>query len=260
MISFFILVVHCFKPLIIRALCKSKLNCKFDSYKNLTYTTVDPYRVISIVVGILYILGFVAGILSIAPAIDNSDYLANSSLSSNQINRAAYFQFLMAFIYIGVAILLFPILKIYNERLAIGFLSFRIIAVLFVLIGTIILLLILRLSHEYIKISPSDSSYYQMIGKLLKTARDLVNHVGMIIMLCVSGIMLYTIIIQSGLIPLWISIWGLLASSLAIITSILVLIKYVEVLTPTYMILNIPIVLQEIVFAIWLIVKGFKQL
>jgi len=220
---------------------------------------MNTYREISIVVGVLYILGFVAGIVSIAPVVDNSDYLAKSAVNSNQINTAAYFQFLMAFFYIGIAIILFPLLKIYNERLAIGFLSFRIIAVLFVLIGTIILLLILKLSQEYVKMSPSDSSYYHVIGNLLKTARDLVNHVGMIIMLCIGGIMLYIIMIQSGLIPMWISVWGLLGSSIAIIASVLVMTKFLEILTPTYMILNIPIVLQEIVFAVWLIVKGFKQ-
>jgi len=220
---------------------------------------MDTYREITIVVGVLYILGFVAGIVSIAPVVDNSDYLAKSAVNTSQINTAAYFQFLMAIFYIGIAILLFPILKIYNERLAIGFLSFRIIAVLFVLIGAIILLLILKLSQEYVKMSPSDSSYYHVIGNLLKTGRDFVNHVGMIIMLCIGGIMLYIIMLQSGLIPMWISIWGLLGSSIAIIASILVMMKYLEILTPIYMILNIPIALQEIIFAVWLIVKGFKQ-
>jgi len=220
---------------------------------------MGTYREISIVVGVLYILGFVAGIVSIAPAVDNSDYLAKSAVNSYQINTAAYFQFLMAIFYIGIAIILFPLLKTYNERLAIGFLSFRIIAALFVFIGAIILLLILKLSQEYVKMSPSDSSYFHVIGNLLKTARDLVNHVGMIIILCIGGIMLYIIMIQSGLIPMWISIWGLLGSSIAIIASVLVMTKILEVLTPTYMILNIPIALQEIVFAVWLIVKGFKQ-
>ena len=220
---------------------------------------MDTYREISILVGVLYILGFVAGVVSVSPVVDNSDYLAKSAVNSNQVYMAAFFQFLMAIFYIGIAIVLFPILKIYNEKLAIGFLSFRIIAVLFVLIGTVILLLILKISHQYLKMSPSDTSYFQMIGSLLKTARDFVNHVGMVILLCISGIMLYTILIQSGLIPVWISVWGILGSSIAIIASILVMLKYIEILTPTYLILNIPIVLQEIIFAVWLIFKGLKQ-
>lgn len=97
-----------------------------------------------------------------------------------------------------------------------------------------------------------------MIGDLLKTARDLVNHVVMIIILCIGGIMLYIIMIQSGLIPTWLSVWGILGSVIALLASILVLIKYLQVLSPTYLILNIPIAMQEIVFAVWLIFKGFK--
>ena len=221
---------------------------------------MDTYRGTSIVIGILYILVYIAGFLSIAHAVDDSDYLTKSALNSNQIYKAVFFQFLMAILYIAIAFLLYPILKTYNERLAIGFLSFRIIAVIFVLIGTLTLLLILKLSQEYVKDNPIGTDSYNSIGDLLKTARDLVNHVGMIIMLCISGIMLYIIMIQSGLIPIWLSVWGIFGSVIAILASILVMIKFVQIISPTYMILNLPIALQEIVFAVWLILKGFKQI
>jgi len=199
------------------------------------------------------------GILSIAHAVDDSDYLTKSALNSNKIYKAACFQFLMAILYIGIVIVLYPILKVYNERLAVGFLSSRIIAVIFVLFGTITLLLILRLSQDFVKVNSSNSLYYNVIGDLLKTARDLVNHVGMIIVLCIGGIMLYIIMIQSELIPTWLSVWGILGSVIAILASVLILLKYIQILSPTYLILNIPIALQEIVFAVWLILKGFKQ-
>jgi hypothetical protein len=220
---------------------------------------METYRGISIVIGVLYLLVFIAGFLSIAHAVDDSEYLTKSALNSNQIYMAAFFQFIMAILYIGIAILLYPILKVYNERIAVGFLSSRIIAVIFVLIGTITLLLILRLSQEFVRVNSSSLLNYNVIGDLLQTARDLVNHVGMIIVLCIGGIMLYILMIQSGLIPSWLSVWGILGSVISILASILVLIKYLQILSPTYLILNIPIALQEIVFAVWLILKGFKQ-
>jgi len=226
---------------------------------DLTNIAMDTYRVISTVIGVLYILVFIAGFLSIAYAVDDSDYLTKSQLKSNKINKAAFFQFLMAILYIGIAILLYPILRIYNESLAIGFLSTRIIAVVFVLIGTITLLLILKLSQEYVKFNSSGLTYYNLIGDLLKAVRDLVNHVGMIIMLCIGGIILFIIMIQSALIPTWLSVWGIVGSVIAILASILVLRKNLQILSPTYMMLNIPVALQEIAFAAWLILKGFKQ-
>lgn len=221
---------------------------------------MDAYREVSIIVGILIILSLIVGVLSVSRAVDDSEYLTKSARKSNQIYSAAGFQFLMAVFYVAVAILLFPILKIHHETLAIGFLSFRMSAGLFVLIGTIVLLRILKLSLEYVKKPPSDPAQYLRRGNSLKTTRDLVNHVAMIIMLCLGNILLFTILLQSGLLPGWISIWGLVASSSAIIASMLVLLKNVEVLTPTYVLLNIPLAIQEIVFALWLIVKGLEQI
>lgn len=219
---------------------------------------MDTYSGILIVIGVLYLFVFIAGILSISPSVDSSDYLTKATQRPNQIYKAAFFQFLMMVLYIGIAILLYPVLKISNGELAVGFLISRMIAGLFVLIGTIILLLILNLSQEFVKRLATDSKDYSMIGDLLKTARDLVNHVGMIVVLCMGGILLNSIMIQSEFIPIWLSIWGVIGSVIAIIASILVLIKRVEISSPVYLILNVPMVLQEIVFAAFLILKGLK--
>lgn len=220
---------------------------------------MDAARWISILIGVLYLFVFIAGILSVAKAVDDSDYLTKSASNSKQIYRAVFFQFLMAIFYSGIAILLYPVLKVHNESLALGFLGSRVIAVLFVLIGAMTLLLILKLSQAFVKVNAPSSSHYQVIGDLLKTARDLLNHVGMIIVLCMGGIMLNVLLIQSGLIPEWLSVWGILGSVLAILASILVMTKHVQIISRAYIILNIPIALQEIVFAGWLIFKGFEH-
>lgn len=220
---------------------------------------MDTDRWISITIGVMYIFIFIAGILSVSKAVDDSDYLTESAENSKQIYRAATFQFLMAIFYMGIAILLYPMLRVYNEEIAVGFFGFRVIAVFFVLIGTITLLLILKLSRHFTEADSSGSVHYHLIGDLLRTARDLFNHVGMIITLCIGGIMLYTVLIQSELVPLWLSVWGILGSVLAILASILVMTKFVRIISPVYMILNVPIALQELVFAAWLIFKGFEQ-
>lgn len=222
------------------------------------FQDIDAYRGISIVAGALYIFALIAGFLSVAQAVDDSDYLTKSALHAKQVNKAACFQFLMAIFYIGVAIVLYPLQKAYNKILATGFLAFRIMAVIFLFIGAIILLMILKLSREYVKAGFSDAPSFKRGGDLLKEGRDLVNHVGMVIPLCIGGIILYTVMLQSDLIPAWLSAWGLLGSAMAILSSILVMVKYLEILKPAYIMLNIPIALQELVFAVWLIVKGFK--
>jgi hypothetical protein len=219
---------------------------------------MEVYREQSIIIGILYVLVFIAGVFSVSNIVDSPDYLTKSAFNSNHINRAAIVQLLMAVFYIAIMILFFPILKNYNKELAIGFLSLRILAVVFTIIGAILLFSILKLSQEYINIPDLDSTRYSMAGSQLRYYRDLTNHVGMIVSLCLGSIVLYVILFQSGLIPPWISIWGIIGALIAISASILIMANQLEIKNTTYLILNIPIALQEIVFAIWLIFKGLK--
>ncbi len=72
----------------------------------------------TIIAGALYIVGTVAGVLSIAPAVDASDYLLKASANANQVLFEALFQFIWTIAYVGFAITLYPILRKYNESLA----------------------------------------------------------------------------------------------------------------------------------------------
>ena len=103
------------------------------------------------IAGTLYIAGTIAGVLSIAQAIDVPDYLIKASANVNQVLSAALFQFIMTIAYAGFAITLYPVLRKYRESLALGFLSFRIIAAVLNIIGFISLLLLLSLSQEFVK-------------------------------------------------------------------------------------------------------------
>lgn len=164
----------------------------------------------------------------------------------------------MAVAYVAVAISLYPILRKYNEGLALGFVGFRIIAGVFIIIGVIILLLLLPLSQEFVKAGAPDSSHFQTLGGLLRAGRDLVNHVAMILALNLGGLMFYYILFQTKLIPRWLSGWGLVGTTLTISASLLLMFRLIDVITTIYIGLNLPMAIQEMVLAVWLIVKGFN--
>ncbi len=219
---------------------------------------MNSNRKIAIIAGVLFIIGTVAGILSIAPAIDAPDYLIKASANANQVIIGAFFQFVVATAYVGIAILLYPILRRYNESLALGFLSFRIIAAVFLIIGVTSALLLLALSQEFVTARALDSSYFQTLGGLLRTGRDLVNHVAMPLTLIVSALMFYFILYQTKLVPRWLSGWGLVGTTVSIWATLLVMFRLIKIITPIYIVLAIPWALQEMVLAVWLIVKGFN--
>lgn len=220
---------------------------------------MEPIRKKSIIAGSLYLVGFIAGILSIASAVDSPEYLIKTAAHVNQTLFSALFQFVMIIAYIGIAINLYPIVKKFNESLALGFLSFRIIGTVFLLIGVIFLLLILTVSQEFVRTESSDLPTFQLIGGLLQTGRDYVNHVAMIVSLNIGGILLYVSLFQSRLIPKWLSVWGIIGALLAILASFLVMFGFIDIITSGYLTLNVPIASQELIFAFWLIVKGFDR-
>jgi len=220
---------------------------------------MNSYRKRTIIAGSLYFIGTVAGVLSIAPAVDASDYLLKASSNANQVLLAALFQFIMTIAYVGFTITLFPILRKYMESLALGFLSFRIIAAVLNIIGFISLLLLLSLSQQYVKAGTQDLSYFQTLGDLLRTGRDFVNHVAMILSTSIGGLMFYLLLFKTKLIPRWLSLWGFTGTLFTIFASLLIMFHTIDIVTPTYIALNLPLILLEMVLAIWLIAKGFDS-
>ncbi len=213
-------------------------------------------RKTGIIAGALFITGTIAGLLSVVSIVEDTDYLIKVSAHENEVIRGVFFQFIMAAVYVGIAITFYPILKKYNESLALGFAGFRIIAGVFHIIGVISLVLLLTLSREFVKAGAPDASYFPALGGLLRAGRDFVNHVAMILAVSLGGLLFYYLLYQTKLVPRWLSGWGLVGTALAISASLLLMFRLVGIMSATYLGLNLPMALQEMVLAIWLIAKG----
>jgi hypothetical protein len=165
----------------------------------------------------------------------------------------------MAPAYVGIAIALYPVLRQYHPHLAFGFASFRVIAGGFIILGVVFLLLILTLSQEFVRTGAPEAAYFQTLGVLLQAGRDLVNHIATFLAVSLSGLMYYAMLYQTRLVPRWLSGWGLVGTTLMIFTTLLVMFRLIGIITTSYLLLNFPMALQEMVLAVWLIVKGFRQ-
>jgi len=220
---------------------------------------MNTNRKTAIIVGVLYILGTVAGIISrvFGPNLDAPDYLANLSANENQVLIGGLFAFTMAVLTVGIPIYLYPILKKYNEALALGHVIFRTIETVFITICAISLLTLLTLSQEFVIAGTPDASYFQTLATLLLAVRELAGGVFATIVFSLSALILNYILYQSKLIPRWLSGWGLIGAILYLGSGFLPLIGYGPSST-TYLLMEAPLFLQEMVLAVWLIVKGFN--
>jgi hypothetical protein len=80
-----------------------------------------------------------------------------------------------------------------------------------------------------------------------------------VIFFCLGAAMYYYVLYRSRLIPRWLSAWGL--AGLALVFSMTLLIAFRETISgPSGMLVlfAVPIGLQEMILAVWLIVKGFN--
>jgi len=219
---------------------------------------IDAGRRSAAIIGALLIAGLITGVFSVVPVIDGADYLVKSSTNENQVLIGAFCQLLMVVTYVGVPLVLYPILSKHNKGLALGSVAFGIIAGVFIIMGVIILLLLLTLSHEFAKVGTLNGSYFQILGGLLREGRDLVNHVATTLAFVLAMFLFNCIFYQTKIVPRWLSVLGLIGSILSILASLLFMIRFIG-LDATYMMLNIPIAFQQLVLAIWLIIKGFNR-
>ncbi|WP_326490973.1 DUF4386 domain-containing protein [Brevibacillus brevis] len=210
----------------------------------------------AVMTGVLLIAGLITGICSVVPVIDGADYLVKASTNENQVLIGAFSQLFMIVAYVGIPILMYPLLSKHHKGLALGSVAFGIIAGVFIILGVIILLLLLTVSHEFAKIGTLHVSYFQTLGGLLREGRDLVNHVATTLAFVLAMFLFNYIFYQTRLVPRWLSVWGLIGSTLSIVASLLFMIRFIG-LDTTYMVLNIPIAFQQLALAIWLIMKGF---
>jgi hypothetical protein len=222
---------------------------------------MNNYRKTAISVGVLYIIGTVSGILSMTTSgpVREAAYLSSIAVDPNQIVIAALFVLLMGLALALVPIMLFPLLRKFNEVLAMGYVVFRGALETALYIGlTVSWLVLIVLSQEYVQAGAPAGSYFKTLGTLLLAGHETLNTL-LIIVFSLNALMLYTVFYQSRLIPRWISIWGFIAILLHLITAFLLLFGLVESSdTSTLLAFNFLILIQEMVMAVWLIVKGFN--
>jgi hypothetical protein len=209
------------------------------------------------IAGAFVLVGILAGALSIVPVLERPDYLSRIPAHESEILFGAGAQLLMIPAYVGFALYLYPTLRRADEALSLGFVGFRLIAAMFHLVGVILLPLFLVLGEGAVQGAGADPSHSQVLGELLRTARDLVNHVAVIIALCMGDLLLFRILHRWHLVPHWLSLWGFLGAGLALTASSMVLLGWVDVVTPLYLTLNAPLATQSVVLAVWLMARGF---
>ncbi len=216
---------------------------------------MKPYRITAIVVGVTYLLGFVVGIggeILFQSILSAPNYLATISANSLTVTIGALLWLLAVIGDAAHGVLMFPVLKPHNERIAIGYLAARIMDALFIAIMVLFILLQIPLGRAYLEAAAADAAYLQTIGALFKQGQLYAYQLGMST-LGVSGLMLCYTLYKAKLVPRVLALWGLIGYAIIFLGMISEIMGSGLGLAS-----SLPGGLWEIFIGVWLIVKGFN--
>ena len=223
---------------------------------------MNTHKKTAITAGILFIIATAAALLStpfLAP-VNASNYLTAVSAQGNMVTAGALLAFIAAAASAGIAISLYPVLRKYNEGLALGAVGFRLIEAVFYIVGVIGLLLLLTLSREFVQAGAPDVTYYQTLGALVLAGYHWSGNVGSLLAFCLGALMYYYVFYQSRLVPRWLAGWGIIGAAMCMVAGLLVMFRVIGPMSTSQVVLALPIAAQEMVLAVWLIIKGFNPL
>jgi hypothetical protein len=207
---------------------------------------MNYYRKIAISAGVLFIIATGADLLSIPflGPMTATNYLVSVSANGGLVAAGALLLFIGGAAATGIAISLYPVLRKYNRGLALG--------------AVCGLLLLITLSQQFVKAGAPDSSYFQTLGVLLVAGYRWVANVGSLLAFSIGCLLYYIIFYRTKLVPRWLSGWGLVAGILSMLSCLLVMFGLMAPFSTEQVVLALPMLPQEMVLAVWLIVKGFN--
>ncbi len=219
---------------------------------------MEPNRRAALRAGVLFITATVANVIGVGLSrslLDAPDPLTAVSSHASRVAAGALLELVAAGACVGIAIALYPVLKTWGASLALGSVVFRTVEAVMYMIGAASLLSLLALSQRFTSAGAADLSSFRIVGDAFLDVREQAALVA-VFAFSVGAFLYYCLFFRSRLVPRWLSVWGIGAVILMFLACVLALFTQNDV--TTYMILALPIGVQEMVLAVWLIAKGFN--
>ena len=215
----------------------------------------------AIIVGVLFIIAtafLFIGEAFYRPILDSTDYLDLTYPNRSVVIIGILLEFICVLAIPLIPVFLFPVLKKHNEALALAYVVFRAIeAVILIGVAEINKLSLIGISQKYLAQGGGDDSYYHSIGNAIKAATDWGDTAGLLynMVFVVGALILYSVLYKSRLIPRVLSVWGIIAAVGLMIGALLS--TFTDISPAMVLLIIIPIGVQEMIMAVWLITKGF---
>ncbi|MBO3084611.1 DUF4386 domain-containing protein [Cellulomonas fengjieae] len=214
------------------------------------------HRTTARTVGTLFIVAAVTaviGLLAYAPVLDDPDYVLGATTHRTQVAAGALLELVCALSLIGIAVLMFPIVRRRSESAALGYAAFRLLESAVIVVGIISVLAIVTLNESV----GADQSHLTA-SALLVAVHDWTFLFGPNFALAPSTFLMGWFLYRTRLVPRAIAVLGLVAAPLLFASAALVLFGVYDQVSVWGGLTALPVFAYEMSLAVWLLVKGFQ--
>ena len=161
-------------------------------------------------------------------------FLIDETQNKSPLILGAILEIICGVAVVGIGVLMFPILKLFNKRLALGYVIFRVIECTIIIVGGIYLLSLLKLMWKY-----------EMI---------------IFVFTALGGLIFSYLLFLSKLIPRYLSGLGIIGYAILFLGVTLNMFSLININGGAGMLIYLPGGLFELFLPLWLFVKGFNSL
>lgn len=228
----------------------------------MTSDTGNNHRRTAIIVGVLFIIAtafLFIGEAVYKPFLGSPDYLELAYPNRSTVVFGIMLEYICVLAMPLIPAFFFPVLRKHSEALAIAYIIFRSLeGIILIAVAEVGKLSLIGISQDYLANSEADATYFHAIGNAMKSFIAWGDTAGLMynIVFTLGGFTVYTVLFQSRLIPRWLSGWGLMA--IAVLLVGVVLGPFVSIMGSMELFFVLPIAVQEMVMALWLIIRGFN--
>jgi Domain of unknown function (DUF4386) len=222
---------------------------------------MTPTRKTATVVGLLFLTQTVAFIIAerlITGVLKRPNYLTSASADVNTLTLGGLLAVVSGVAVVGIAVLLFPLLKPTSEPLALGYVCERVIELVLQLVFFLVVPLLMVAISNGLHAGTIDASTSQSLGPILKALHDEAI-VLLYLVTSVGGTIFAVLLYRSRLVPRRLAVLALIGYPVLLVGCVLDLFDVADVTKGAGLLAIAPGGLFELILPIWLLAKGFSS-
>src|SRR3954470_694320 len=211
------------------------------------------------ITGLLWIAPFITSIPAVLlsdPLLNDPNFILGAGGGDSRIYIGATLELLLIIANIGTAVVPFALFRRYNEKLAVGYVTARLVECGFIAVGIVSVLAIVTLRQD--PAGASDDTLVAL-GQSLVAVHDATFLLGPGIVVGVgNGMILGYLMYSSGLLPRRLALFGIVGGPLLFVSGIAVMFGAFDINSAPRFVCAVPEIIWEASIGIYLTFKGFK--